>query len=767
MKRARLRGSLAALTIGVMAVAGQAVAPSAGAEGPATAGPGDYDGGGTVNVIARSGSTFVAGGDTQGLYRSTNGTQWATANKGLNNANLKRVAALVATQFDGQTRWYAGVGNAPGSGGVLVSTDDGVSWTMMGGSPAFQGANTLGGAGVPDKHPRSVGNLLGVSTNATGSYLIAGSFNDGLFVCKLRTAATSCESGWTNIGLAGKYIRSIAMGGSADDRTVYAATCGDGVWRVEHATDAPGAPQKYSAGPTHAEELRVSNQILVSVGTDGVQAVPESAGLASAWSKPSPNLDVDTVYTSMDVRKAGSNVIVTMGICNAGSGVHACGIRRKGAGSFAVEEYTITPSGATVTIGGRTDRTATKSRTFPSGDTFWLEDGVQITGTDWIGGDFLVADGFLYAAGRGGIYRQPVNDPTAAWVPTHEGAPLMFSRRLAVRGFAADNVAVTDADWNLAEAGTGMSDPERSGAPTVQGGNAGIDVAWTEAMDGSQTSGLVVSTGGQESNTSGHIGVRAPGGAGFSGRPLPSGVTGRPTGLAGKHGFAAADKTAVVAWVQGSGLWLHDGTSWTKAPAAPAALNTAASGGNGIDLELVWAPGQQSGTDAVFVSVPGGGVWRYRWTSAAPFGTSADWDRIGSATGPTSLHIASKGVGSGFVLWIADDDTVLKANAPMAVTPSSPITVASVPAGAGKIAGLGAARSADRIAVVTAADVTSEPGFWIKSASGSDPLVNAMAGNEAYQGQGRFPADVALSGDGLRGYVATGGNGVVAVGNLP
>lgn len=82
-------------------------------------------GGGFMSVIAQAADgTFIAGGDTEGFFRSVDGGQtWTVQDAGLPNSGY-RVAALLPL---GST-WFAAVGDGT-NGGIAESLDDGLTWS--------------------------------------------------------------------------------------------------------------------------------------------------------------------------------------------------------------------------------------------------------------------------------------------------------------------------------------------------------------------------------------------------------------------------------------------------------------------------------------------------------------------------------------------------------------------------------------------------------------------------------------------------------------
>ena len=204
-----------------------AAAPAA-AEPPVTPaysfGPTGVDGGGFQNVVAIDplGDVVLAGGDVSGFSRSTDGGRtWSSSNAGVWSISMRAVASIVFSPADPATI-YAGTGYQGRRGGFLVSEDAGETWAVRSLVPQFSGSSNSV-SGVPKGHPRSTGTLIAV--DAAKSLLYAATFQGGV----MRSSDEGAT--WTTIGLAGKYLRSIAMD-PQDTDTLLVATYGQGVWRA-------------------------------------------------------------------------------------------------------------------------------------------------------------------------------------------------------------------------------------------------------------------------------------------------------------------------------------------------------------------------------------------------------------------------------------------------------------------------------------------------------------------------------------------------------
>jgi hypothetical protein len=219
------------------------------------------DGGGFVNVVAFDPAVpglVLAGGDVSGILRSTDyGKTWASADRGLRSLAQMKVASLL---FSPSGEAYAAVGDEGEGGGLLVSTDAGLSWSLRSQTPQFSGDNNVGLL-LPVPHPRSTGTLLALDPK--GSLLYAATFHDGVM--------RSADDGqtWTTLGLAGSYLRGLAIDPDHPNQ-VYAAAFQEGIFET---SDASGSAkfELLANSPTTPEELTVvGGTLFAAAGSAGI-----------------------------------------------------------------------------------------------------------------------------------------------------------------------------------------------------------------------------------------------------------------------------------------------------------------------------------------------------------------------------------------------------------------------------------------------------------------------------------------------------------------
>ncbi|MGH2768714.1 MAG: WD40/YVTN/BNR-like repeat-containing protein, partial [Actinomycetota bacterium] len=268
------------------------------------------DGGGFQNVVAiapGSSDTVLSGGDVSGINRSNDlGVSYQISNVGLTSGGALKIAALAYhPSIPGKV--YAAAGHEGNVGGLFVSTDDGRSWTLRSEIPQFSGNNNTGVAGLPAPHPRSTGNLIAID-GASGTIWVA-TFKDGVM------RSTDDGATWATLGLAGKYLRSLALD-PADPNVAYAAAYGDGVWKTVSASGS-GSFGKLAGSPEGPEELVVlAGRVFVAAGPAGIHESRDGGSTWAAVNRGTIPLGGETVWTSIAGYKSGGSAVLFVGSMN-------------------------------------------------------------------------------------------------------------------------------------------------------------------------------------------------------------------------------------------------------------------------------------------------------------------------------------------------------------------------------------------------------------------------------------------------------------------
>lgn len=475
-------------------------------------------GGGYTSVIASNNKgTMIAGGDTTGLYRSTDaGNTWVPVNDGAHRItgmgqqytrqDLADIASIVYVPNAGGStgRWYAAAGHK-NVGAVLVSTDDGITWRPMSGGyqPFFEGSNTSrGGLG---KHPRSTGALL--AADSTGTWLYAGSFDAGVFRCKLGATATTCadraDGHYTKIGLAAtwsdpqngqyRYIRSIALNTKITPNRLFVATVdvtitanvagtpAPKVYYLDNPVAAPDVetnppnPPVWNAipsAPAGVEELKYvgsvngTKQYLYAVGKNGLSRVATEAsgvapqfvgittkGLLSGLGQTGEDTTRPAYWSAVDgvATASGSRIVLTSGYTAA-----------PGFTTGRTAYLDVTDSGSPGTLtpldrtgGGSTDPYV--NLTIPGTSLQWdllrSRSKAVLGQPQFLGSSVLVESVSgtptrLWVAGRQGIYRTGWQSSSsfAKWDPAVNGLVNTFTYGVTQDPTGAGRIAWPDAD---------------------------------------------------------------------------------------------------------------------------------------------------------------------------------------------------------------------------------------------------------------------------------------------------------------------------------
>ena len=672
------------------------------------------DGGGFVNVVAfdPSGSGVVlAGGDVSGIQRSTDdGTTWSAANAGVRSLSQLKVASIV---FSPSTpgRVYAAVGDQGSGGALLVSTDDGRSWSPRSDVPRFSGGNN-DGTSLPDPHPRSTGTLLAVDPSR--QLLYAATFADGVM--------RSSDDGrtWTGIGLAGSYLRGIAIDPTNPD-VLYVAAYGEG---VERTTDASGAgPFTVLPGsPATPEELAiVGDTLYAAAGPEGVVATSDGGG------------------TWRSLRQGGADVWESIaGYAACGQTVLYAGTAEGGPASLQRS----TDGGATWALLAA-DRTKIHlSEGGPEGPRWWLgsQPNFLLAGSTYVASQIAVDPQAppggtclrprVLVAGRAGVWGS--TDAGGSWYPMVRGMGVTIVHQVVVDPASPARLYAAAADWVL----LGSTDGGVSFPTGAAGAGTGFDVALDVGSDPAAAYVAVASAD------------RGGGDVDVSVDPLSHGWA--STGLAAVSGGRVeavavqrvSGRSVVLAAVDGSGIWRKDGASeWISVD--PGALPTPDPPGG---VSFAWP----SASSAAYLYDRETGLWR---SSDAGVTWTPVWAK--PSVPPYTGSVAADPTTPGRVFVSIGDDGLFRLDGADTGTVDAgsvrPVRVGSFPhPGPVTVNGGGAVYASEL-------GVGGPPDLRLSTDAGGD--WRSLA-DDAYRSAALFPLSVTVSPDATL-YLALDGNGVL------
>ncbi len=604
-------------------------APVAGA-GPALAFTATgLAGGGFQNVVAFApdGSSVLVGGDNGGLHRSTDGgVTWTPVSAGL-PAWTAKIAAIAYDPSDPQVV-LAGGGFSGRTGGVLRSEDGGRSWEVVSDAVRFSGSNTPGVRGLPNKHPRSTGELLVWD----GEVVFAGSFDDGVH------RSTDGGRSWTSLGLEGSFVRGMTL---ANDGSLAVATHADGLLRIEEPTGAARVVT-VAVGPRDLEEVAAlpDGGLLVAAGVDGVWRWD------GAWS---PVLQQRTTWTSVAVGADGTLWAAAHATGSVGDERHASIVRSRDGGE--------TWDGLAVGDGLRLDVLGSDGLRWwvAQAQGSFLPDGQGYTAAQ------VVIDPtdptHVLVAGRAGVWS--TSDGGDTWNPAVAGLGVTAHDATAVT--STGRIAIANTDHRLL-----VSDDDLRSVRAVEpGATKGTAVAADETQPGT----LLVSTGERDGNRDGEL-YRVPVG---DGRPQSLGLaahTGGQRVVAVTSGFDADGRAVVVAAVEEGGIWrlVDDGWEQAGTDAFRRPQPTA-------DAQAVWL----AGTQTVVALDRTTGLWRstnagVTWDSVLQLQTATDRT---DPTGFLSVDPTTPGR-----VWLSSEDGLRRVDG---LDASPVVTDVSLPVAAGPV----------------------------------------------------------------------------------
>jgi hypothetical protein len=745
------------------AVLGPAVAPLAAATAQASGlsfGNSAVDGGGFVSVLAQSpNGTLIAGGDTQGFFRSVDGgVTWTAQNQGL-PAPAYDVAALL----DQGSTWYAAVGEGS-NGGIATSADDGLTWSYSGHAgtgtpPSFDGANLPTQQG----QPRATGDLLA----SDGTYLYAASFGRGLERWPLDSRSPA--AGWQCVALCTSYLDSMVLDGRGDAFVSVISRIGASKGVYEVTGLGPGAKAKSLSAK---KGISTGVQELLHLGTRVYAAGAHGIGYWSggSWS----TLDASANwYTLTGYETAAGPVPVDVLYAATYAGHGASDVERLVVTGTATAITPLVPQGSVAS-------------TIDGTSTGWWEAtaagsaGSNLGPSAMVGGcpsstlaacDGSTADVFagssivmlsesggldpLLVAGRSGVWDyDPLTSPE--WSPAVRGLASTFDPAVAVDPADSSNVAVADADWGVLTSTDDFASVDDLVSPPLLASVSAtsLGIAWDASVS---PSALIVSGGARNTDSLGSIWYSAAwaSGGGWTSLPLPAGVTARPIALdaeatgPGTYMLVAAFQDASVFVYTGSGT----GGAWTLIP-SPALGGPTVSPGDIHGVSLSWAEDGSAmymydeGTHAVWMSSVTGGVfspWVELYVNTS-LGAGRGWV-AGDPTTPAQV-------------WVADSNGLGAIDTSACASDCAPAWVIAS-GGTSGVGGPLAAFAGTGEDGIDMAGGGTQPSFWQVQVTGcagacpavtqvDDPYYATVAGNATA---------LAVGGDGTV-YVTTLGNGI-------
>jgi hypothetical protein len=671
-----------------------------------------------VNVIVADPfdpSVLLAGGDVSGFHRSIDGGRtWTTSNTGV-AAILELPVATILFSRRTPGLVYAGVGKRGDIGGLLVSTDAGISWASRSNVPLFSGTDNQGVKGLPSPHPRSTGTLLAEDPESGALY--AATFAQGVL--------RSDDGGfsWTTLGLAGEHLRGLAFDPANPD-TLFVGAYNDGVYVTTNASSA-GTFTKLAGSPLNPEELLLLGESLyVAAGKAGVFRTRDGGatwqslgGAAIPTTGPS--------WMSIAGYRACDRDVVYVGAIRAGSNA----IVRTTDDGVSWVSVTSDPSLVHTTIGGPGGTPwwlGGQSRWLPGGGSYAASS--IVVGTGPAGGTDCL-DPHVRVAGRSGIWGS--TNAGGDWYPFMEGLGVSIARDVIGDPAVAGRVYVATADWVFFHSGNSLVTVTQKRPPGVSRGTS-------LTIDPSTSPGRVY-VGSAKPTTNGEVFSSAnPPSTGWTDEGLSSVAGGwMPLDVAV---LRDGSQRILLAAVERAGIYRKVGSTWTRVNAVAMSQPQISRGAS-----LASSPGSA----AVFLFDRESGVWRSSdrgktWTKIWSLESSVPgtgYLALDPST-PGRLYVSTTGSG----VWRIDG-----------------ATTGSVDGGSLTPTLVGAFPTAGPIEFGPTGDL------WLAISAGPgvaaglyrwDGAAWSLASDPAYAAFAVFPFNLWAAPDG-RVFVATNGNGVV------
>jgi hypothetical protein len=567
----------------------------------ASSSSGGIDGGGFQNVVAvdpHGSGIVISGADVSGFQvGSGNGTRFSPRNQAATQSGDLSVATIkFATRSNAI---YAGTGSGNSGSDFWTSLDGGQTWTKTGeGSPQpnFSGIN------LDHFNFRSTGNLLALDESQSPPIIYAASYDEGVM--------RSSDGGntWTVIGLAGKYLRGIAIDPN-NPAIVYVASYDDGVYV---STDANGdctsscelfGSTAMSGSPLYPEELltlgtSTSPTVLYAAAAANTDTgtlggiYKYSAGTWSLIDGDAGTLSRNSVWFAIDgyISADGRRHLVVgcHDVCQADTGSW---------GTLYEDVYRSDDEGHTWTsLILPPSVIQSNQEGGPGGPQWWeaLPSGFPqyMLGQSGFGVSQIAVDPSdrqrYFVSGNSGVWR--TDNAGLTWYPCVSGMMVTQAQSVAVDPNQPGRVYTAVFDWRLLYSTDHGATSVRSLPPGA--GDWGTSVAVDPV-----NSRVYLATGEPDPTTSGDL---------FSADAAT--MTWKSEGLGAADGGKRADGIAVdevsgqpvvVASVVGSGIWREQAGSWGTKP-----VLANASFGGGVPT-VSWI----HGSNLVYVYDRNSGLW--------------------------------------------------------------------------------------------------------------------------------------------------------------
>lgn len=542
---------------------------------------------------------MISAADVAGFQRTTNyGVQWYGANAGVPPSAPPKVATVAFSNNPSTPNTvYGGTGfeGTSGTGGFMVSTDAGKTWSLRSDVPVFSGNGETNVAGLPPRWPRSTGNLIAVDETGGTKYIYAGTFKDGVM------RSTDGGYNWETVGLSGKYIRSLVIDPSAPWK-IYATEYGNHVWYCNtgrgNTTSGTSGWTHLTGAPDTVEEMVFVGGTLYAAGKDG-----STGGVwrynGSSWArKGASDIDTESTWLSIAGYDAGSNDVLYIGAndpeAQTGDPNYRTILKSTDSGS------TWAPITLSVNIVNELGGSG--------GAPWWM--GQTGGNSGYLLGNNLCDIAHIaidpnntarvIVSGRGGIWgttNANASNSNIRWYPMMEGLMVSSAMGVAVDPTNPGRVYVANQD-RIAFLSTDYGSTVLVKKPPVSSGKTSRSIyvdpydskVYVGTLDEQSPQGNIYSNPDPDNTSNSWT---------DEGLAAATGNNKRVRGVI--VGRSSTNTRIILAAVEGSGIWRQNTSGWGSGP-----VETSINPSGKVTITFAWNPGSKY----VFVYESGTGLWR-------------------------------------------------------------------------------------------------------------------------------------------------------------
>ncbi|TMK77981.1 MAG: hypothetical protein E6G47_10420 [Actinobacteria bacterium] len=571
-------------------------------------------GGGFQNVVAidpHGTGVVISGADVAGFQVGWgNGRRFSPKNAA---ATMEGDLDVATIKFASRsTNVYAGTGAGVSGNGFWLSTDNGQTWFKPAKGSTFP---TFNGVNTDSLNYRSTGKLIALDASVSPPIIYAATYNKGVM------RSTDNGISWSVIGLAGKYLRGIAID-PTNRNQLWVASYDDGVYVTTNATGSCVSPcelfgtSPIVGSPKYPEDIvalgdaSTATSVYVaaaSSASQGISGVVEEL-TAGTWTQlGASTLDAASAWYTIDgyitPDETRHLVVGCRDLCKAETGDWGTlfqTLYRSDDDGSTWSSMILPPSAIQPDqVGG------------PGGSDWWGDQkgGIPsfMLGQNWFRAADVEIDPSnnqrIFVSGNAGVWRS--DDGGANWYPCVNGLEVSQAKAVATDPNDANRVYVAAEDWTLFESDDHGHTVQRVAPPNSGGWGTAVAVDPVNSR-------VYVATGGADASTGGDIWSADPSSFAWVSEGLGAADGGRRAD--GIVVDEVAGKPVVIVSVVGSGIWRESGGAWSKVLGSTtfAGGTPSVSWVHGSNLVYVY-----DGSSGLWVSQNSGVTWSLAWAQTS------------------------------------------------------------------------------------------------------------------------------------------------------